>query len=50
MIRVAAPMLDLVLAVGHGLSRVLTCEAPDLMAPRMPRPGERAPRGARPAR
>ena len=46
-LRVTAPVLDLALAVSHGLSRVLSREEPGPMPARMARAGEAAPRGLR---
>lgn len=48
MIRVAAPLLDLTVAAGHTLSRLLTREDPDYVPARMARSGQAAPRGLRP--
>jgi hypothetical protein len=45
MIRVAAPLLDLVLAVGDRVSRVLERDDPDPRSARMAYQGEPAPRG-----
>jgi hypothetical protein len=45
MIRVAAPALDLLLAVGDRVSRVLERDDPSYVPPRMPHAGESAPRG-----
>jgi hypothetical protein len=46
-IRLFAPVLDLVLAVGDGISRVLEREDPDYKLARMAYEGESAPRGLR---
>lgn len=45
-----APLLDLLLAVGDRVSRVLDPDDPDYVAPRMAPHGESAPRGLRPPR
>ncbi len=47
-IRIAAPMLDLLLAVGDRLSRVVEREDSAYVPARMPSDGESAPRGLRP--
>ena len=47
MIRVLAPVLDLVLAVGDRVSRVLEPDDPDYVPARMRYEGESAPRGLR---
>jgi hypothetical protein len=47
-IRILSPLLDLVLAIGDRLSRVLEPEDPDYVPARMPSEGESAPRGLRP--
>ena len=47
-IRIVSPLLDLVLAVGDRLSRVLVPDDPDYVPARMPFEGESAPRGLRP--
>jgi hypothetical protein len=47
-IRVAAPLLDLSLAAGGLVSRVLSRKEPGYMPARMPSPGEAAPRSLRP--
>ena len=47
-IRVAAPLLDLVLAVGERISRVLEPDDPAYVPARMRYAGESAPRGLRP--
>ncbi len=47
LIGVLAPLLDLLLAVGDRVSRVLDPDDPDYVAPRVPRHGESAPRGLR---
>jgi hypothetical protein len=44
-IRVLSPVLDLTLAIGERLSRVLEREDPDYLPARMDTAGERAPRG-----
>jgi hypothetical protein len=49
-IRLAAPVLDLVLAVGDRVSRLITRDDPDYVPARMPSEGESAPRGLRPRR
>jgi len=46
-IRLAAPLLDLALAVGERVSRVLDREEPGYVPARMPYEGESAPRGLR---
>lgn len=46
-IRVFSPGLDLVLAVGDRVSRLLEREDPDYVPARMPYHGESAPRGLR---
>jgi hypothetical protein len=45
MIRIAAPALDLLLAVGDRVSRVLERDDPTYVPPRMPHQGTSAPRG-----
>jgi hypothetical protein len=45
MIRIAAPALDLLLAVGDRVSRVLERDDPGYVPPRMPHSGTSAPRG-----
>jgi hypothetical protein len=50
MIRLMAPVLDLVLLAGEGVSRLITREQPDYVPARMARTGEAAPRGLRPQR
>jgi hypothetical protein len=45
LIKVAAPALDLMLAVGDRVSRLLEREDPDYVLARMPHDGESAPRG-----
>ncbi len=45
LIGVLAPMLDLMLAVGERVSRVIEPDDPNYALPRMPRVGESAPRG-----
>ena len=47
-IRLVAPLLDLMLAVGDRVSRVLDREDPGYVPARMPGAGESAPRGLRP--
>jgi len=47
-IRVLSPLLDLVLAVGDQVSRLLEPDDPDYVIARMPHEGESAPRGLRP--
>jgi hypothetical protein len=47
MIRVLAPFLDLVLAVGERVSRVLEPDDPEHVPARMRYEGESAPRGLR---
>jgi hypothetical protein len=47
-IRVAAPLLDLSLAAGGLVSRVLSREEPGYMPARMAGPGDAAPRSLRP--
>jgi hypothetical protein len=47
LIRVLAPPLDLLLAVGERVARVLAPEDPDYIPARMPLDGESAPRGLR---
>jgi hypothetical protein len=44
-IRVLAPMLNLLLAVGDRVSRLLEPDDPDYVTPRMASVGESAPRG-----
>ena len=44
-ISVLAPLLDLLLAVGDRVSRVLDPDDPDYVPPRMARHGDSAPRG-----
>jgi hypothetical protein len=46
-IRLAAPVLDLTLAVGERLSRLLEREDPDYVPARAPLDGEAAPRSLR---
>ncbi len=48
MIRIAAPALDLMLALGDRVSRMLNRDDPDYVPARMPYQGESAPRGLRP--
>jgi len=50
MIRLASPLLDLVLLAGDRVSRVLEPDDPSYVPPRMPHRGESAPRGLRPRR
>jgi hypothetical protein len=45
MIGIAAPALDLLLAVADRTSRLLTRDDPDYLPPRMPHSGTSAPRG-----
>jgi hypothetical protein len=45
MIRVAAPALDLMLAIADRTSRLLTRDDPGYVPPRMPHSGSAAPRG-----
>ncbi len=47
-IRIASPLLDLVIAVGSRVSRVLERGDPGPALARMPSEGEHAPRGLRP--
>ncbi len=47
MLRVVGPVLDLVLAVGDRISRVLEPDDPDYVPARMTGVGESAPRGLR---
>lgn len=47
-IRVFSPVLDLVLALGDRVSRVLEPDDPEYVPARMPYQGESAPRGLRP--
>jgi hypothetical protein len=47
-IRIVSPLLDLLLAVGDRVSRVLERDDPEYVAARMPSEGESAPRGLRP--
>jgi hypothetical protein len=47
-IRILSPLLDLALAVGDRVSRVLEREDPEYVPARMPYEGESAPRGLRP--
>jgi hypothetical protein len=47
-IRILSPALDLVLAVGDRISRLLERDDPEYVPPRMPYEGESAPRGLRP--
>lgn len=49
-LRVTAPVLDLALAAGDGLSRLLAREDPRPLPARLARPGEAAPRGLRSVR
>jgi hypothetical protein len=48
MIRIASPLLDLLIAVGDRVSRVLEPDDPAYIPARMHREGESAPRGVRP--
>jgi hypothetical protein len=48
MIRLASPLLDLVLFVGDRVSRVLEGDDPNYVPARMPHDGESAPRGLTP--
>jgi hypothetical protein len=48
MIRIASPLLDLILLVGDRVSRVLEADDPTYVPARMPHDGESAPRGLRP--
>jgi len=45
MIRIASPLLDLILFVGDRVSRVLESDDPTYVPARMPHDGESAPRG-----
>jgi hypothetical protein len=47
-IRLAAPFLDLLLAVGERVSRLISPDDPDYVPARMRSEGESAPRGLRP--
>jgi hypothetical protein len=47
MIRLASPVLDLMLAIGDRVSRVLERDDPDYAPARMSYEGESAPRGLR---
>ena len=47
-IKLASPLLDLLLFVGDRVSRALEPDDPDYETPRMPHEGESAPRGLRP--
>lgn len=47
-IRILSPLLDLLLAVGDRVSRVLEPDDPDYVPARMAPEGESAPRGLRP--
>ncbi len=47
MIKLASPVLDLLLAVGDRVSHVLVRDDPDYAPARMPHEGETAPRGLR---
>jgi hypothetical protein len=47
-IRILSPLLDLLLAVGDRVSRVLERDDPEYVPARMPSEGESAPRGLRP--
>jgi hypothetical protein len=46
-LRLASPLLDLVIAVGERVSRVIDPDDPSYVPARMPREGESAPRGLR---
>ncbi len=48
LIRIASPVLDLVLAVGDRVSRLLEPDDPAYVPARMPGEGESAPRGLPP--
>ncbi len=48
MIKLVSPALDLMLAVGERVSRILVRDDPDYAPARMPYEGESAPRGLRP--
>jgi hypothetical protein len=48
MIRIASPLLDLILFVGDRVSRVLESDDPTYVPARMPHDGESAPRGLSP--
>jgi hypothetical protein len=47
-LKLASPLLDLVIAVGERVSRVIEPDDPSYVPARMPREGESAPRGLRP--
>ena len=47
LIKLSAPLLDLLLLVGDRVSRVVERDDPDYVPPRMPHRGESAPRGLR---
>lgn len=47
-VRLASPLLDLVIAVGERVSRVVDPDDPSYVPARMPREGASAPRGLRP--
>lgn len=47
-LRILSPVLDLVLAVGDRVSRLLESDDPDYVPARMHYDGETAPRGLRP--
>jgi hypothetical protein len=47
LIRIVAPLLDVVLIVGDRISRILEPDDPEYVTPRMASEGESAPRGLR---
>jgi hypothetical protein len=47
-LRLASPLLDLVIAVGERVSRVVEPDDPSYVPARMAREGDSAPRGLRP--
>jgi hypothetical protein len=47
-LKLASPLLDLVIAVGERVSRVIEPDDPSYVPARMAREGESAPRGLRP--
>jgi hypothetical protein len=47
-LRLASPLLDLVIAVGERVARVVEPDDPSYVPARMAREGESAPRGLRP--
>ena len=47
-LRLASPLLDLVIAVGERVSRMVEPDDPSYVPARMAREGESAPRGLRP--